>query len=263
MEMSRLHPHILDSFNAASIANTLRRCPLLAGLPPADLAALGSMASAKTLAKGEYLFHEGGQVQGFYLVQHGAIKVHRVNWVGKEQVIHVYRPVESFAEETLLSELGHATDACAIEPSQVLMVRRAGVIDYLRRKPEVALCLLRSMGRQVNLLIELLHDLTLKDVKTRLAHWLLLHCPNPQSEVPWSFELPTTKRLLAAELGAASETFSRAVAKLRAQKLVAIEGRTVTLLSPTRLARLAAPKPHGADSAGLFKCRADIERVAA
>jgi CRP/FNR family transcriptional regulator, dissimilatory nitrate respiration regulator len=227
------HPH------AETVARTLSRCPFLAQLPGPDLAAIAALTVIKTFQPGQYLFHEGGVVQGFYFVKRGAIKVHRVNWTGKEQVLHIYRPVESFAEETLLSELGHATDACAIEPSEVLMVRRAGFTELLRQKPELALCLLRSMNRHLCLLIELLDDLTLKDVKTRLAQWLLQRCPDPHSAEPCSFQLVTTKRILAAELGAASETFSRAMAKFRAQKLLSTDGRTVTLLCPTKLARLA------------------------
>jgi CRP-like cAMP-binding protein len=47
-----------------------------------------------------------------------------------------------------------------------------------------------------------------------------------------------TKRVLAAELGTVSETFSRTLAKFREQELVAVKGRTVTVLSPKRLAEL-------------------------
>jgi CRP/FNR family transcriptional regulator len=250
-----------DSPEHHALTKTLRRCPFLAGLPAPDLDAIACLSIAKTLAKGQYLYHEGGVVRGFYFVRRGAIKVHRVNWTGKEQLIHVYRPVESLAEETLLSDIGHATDACALEPSEVLMVQRSGFLEFLKHKPEVALCLLRSMNRHLCLLIELLDDLTLKNVKTRLAYWLLERCPDPQSEVPCSFELATTKRILAAELGAASETFSRAVAKFRAQRLLSMKGRTVTLLSPTKLARLAElnfrrPKV-------LFRPRPILQRAAA
>jgi CRP/FNR family transcriptional regulator len=259
--MKRLHSLLHAQPKDFAAAKTLGRCPFLAGLPAPDLDAIASLSIIKTLAKGQYLYHEGGVVQGFYFVRRGAIKVHRVNWTGKEQLIHVYRPVESFAEETLLSELGHATDACALEPSEVLMVQRSGFIEFLKRKPDVVLCLLRSMNRHLCLLIELLDDLTLKDVKTRLAYWLLERCPDPQSERPCSFELATTKRILAAELGAASETFSRAVAKFRAQRLLSMDGRTVTLLCPTKLARLAAlnfPRP-----AATFRPRLIQQRVAA
>ncbi len=46
------------------------------------------------------------------------------------------------------------------------------------------------------------------------------------------------KRVLAAELGTVSETFSRTPAKFRQQKLLAVKGKTVTVLSPAKLSAL-------------------------
>jgi CRP/FNR family transcriptional regulator len=48
-------------------------------------------------------------------------------------------------------------------------------------------------------------------------------------------ELKTTKRVLAAELGTVSETFSRTLGKFREQKLISVKGKIVTVLSPRRL----------------------------
>ena len=47
-----------------------------------------------------------------------------------------------------------------------------------------------------------------------------------------------TKRSLAAELGTVSETFSRTLAKFREQRLIKVEGKAVTVLSPVGLAEL-------------------------
>lgn len=220
------------------MVQTLRRSPLLRGLEAEMVERIAGFTVVKSLGKGDYLFHEGSPVHGFYMVRRGAIKVHRVNPLGKEQVIHVYRPMESFGEEALMSETGFPAEACATELSQVLLVHKAGFLDLIRREPELALCVLRSMNRHVQILISLLDDLTLKDVKTRLAHWLLQQCPDPGSRRPVSIQLPSTKRVLAAELGTVSETLSRTVAKFREQKLVQVEGNTVTLLCPLRLTRL-------------------------
>jgi len=44
--------------------------------------------------------------------------------------------------------------------------------------------------------------------------------------------------MLAAELGTVSETFSRTLAGFREQSLVKVEGKTLTVLSPRKLARL-------------------------
>jgi CRP/FNR family transcriptional regulator, dissimilatory nitrate respiration regulator len=225
-------------FKRSDIVAIFRDCPLFEGILDEDLEVIAASTVLKAFAKGDYLFHEGTPVHGFYIVYTGAVKVHRVSFGGKEQVIHVYRPNESFGEEALLSDLGYAADGCAVEPSLVLMVQKTEFLNLLRRQPELALCLLRSMSQHLSNLVELLDDLTLKDVKTRLANWLLQHCPNPDSAEPYRIQLPMTKRVLAAELGTVSETFSRTVAKFRKQRLISVEGNTFTLLCPIKLRQL-------------------------
>jgi CRP/FNR family transcriptional regulator len=166
------------------------------------------------------------------------VNVHRVNAAGKEQIIHIFRAGESFAEVALASERGYPADARALEPTQVLLVQKAGILALLRRQPELALRMLGSMSSHLRVLVAQLEDLTLKDVETRLANWLIKRCPNPQSEQPARIQLTMTKRVLAAELGTVSETFSRTLAKFREQKLLAVKGRTVDVLSPARLSAL-------------------------
>jgi CRP/FNR family transcriptional regulator, dissimilatory nitrate respiration regulator len=228
----------LAGLKQAAIINSLRNCRLFAGLGLPDLEQIAPIAIVKSLEKGDYLFREGDPSQGFYVVQRGALNVHRVNPVGKEQVIHVFRTGETFAEATLATEVGYPADARALEPSQVLLVQKAGFVALLQRRPELALRMLAAMSQHLRNLVGQLEDLTLKDVETRLAHWLVKRCPQPDSERSTAIELTMTKRVLAAELGTVSETFSRTLAKFRDQNLIAVKGRTVTVLSPARLTAL-------------------------
>ncbi len=225
----------LVEFQKIGVINTLRGCQLFTGLPPQDLENIASVTIVKALEKGEYLFHEGDVATGFYVIQRGAVNVHRVNAAGKEQVIHIFRAGESFAEVALASETGYPADACALEPSQVLLVRKDGILALLRRQPELALRMLGSMSGHLRELVGQLEDLALKDVETRLANWLVKRCPDPHGDRPVNIELAMTKRVLAAELGTVSETFSRTLAKFREQKLVAVKGKTVIVLSPLKL----------------------------
>ncbi len=225
----------LAEFKTAALVNTLRSCRLFSGLPLSDLEAIAEVAVVKSLEKDDYLFHEGDPAVGFYIVQRGAVNVHRVSATGKEQVIHIFRAGDSFAEVALASDQGYPADARALEPTQVLLLRKDGMLDLLKRRPELALRMLGSMSTHLRVLVAQLEDLTLKDVETRLANWLVKRCPNPHSETPVRIELKTTKRVLAAELGTVSETFSRTLAKFREQKLVAVKGKMVTVLSPARL----------------------------
>lgn len=228
----------LAELKRIGISNTLRSCQLFAGLPLLDLNQIADIAVVKSLEKGEYLFREREISRGYYIVQRGAINVHRVNAAGKEQVIHIFRAGESFAEATLATESGYPGDARAVEPSQVLLIQKTGFLALLKRQPELALRMLGSMSMHLRVLVGQLEDLTLKDVETRLANWLIRRCPNPDSEQPVNIELKMTKRVLAAELGTVSETFSRTLAKFRELNLVTVKGKTVTVLCPASLTAL-------------------------
>jgi CRP/FNR family transcriptional regulator len=228
----------IGEFKKIAVTNTLRNCRLFAGLPPADLGNIAQVTTVRPLEKGEYLFHEGQPSQGFYIVQRGAVNVHRLTAAGKEQIIRIFRAGESFAEAALATPTGYPAEARALEPSQVLLVQKAGILDLLQRQPELALRMLGSMSGHLHVLIEQLEDLTAKDVETRLAHWLVKRCPDARSERPARIELTGTKRVLAAELGTVSETFSRTLAKFRELKLIEVKGRAITVLSPAKLSAL-------------------------
>lgn len=215
--------------------SSLRCCQLFSGLPADEMAVIAAFTITQTLAKGDYLFHEGEPSRGCYLVQSGAVKVHRVNAAGKEQVIHVFRAGESFAEASLASTTGYPADACAVEPGTVLIIPKVPILNLIGRRPDLAVRMLGSMSSHLRVLVGMLDDLTLKDVETRLLNWLVKHGRTAHGGV---ITLPGTKRVLAAELGTSSETLSRTLASLRERKFISVAARTITVLSPPALAAL-------------------------
>ncbi len=234
--------HALDDLKSTMIARGLRACRLFAGVGPEDLQRLAEIASIRRLERDEYVFREGQPSKGFFVVSQGAISVHRVNASGKEQVLHVFRAGESFAEATLSMEAGYPADARAVEPSQVLMIPRQAFLDLLQRRPEFAVRLLVGMSLRLRTLVGQLEDMTLHQVEHRLANWLLKRCPDSTSSKPLTIQLTTTKRALAAELGTVSETFSRTLAKMRDLGLLRTSGKTITIESPARLKTLLEEK---------------------
>src|SRR4051812_33914516 len=89
------------------IGATLRSCQLFSGLPADEVAEIASFALLRQVPKDGYLFREGDPSEGFYVVQQGALNVHRVSPAGKEQVIYVFRAGESLAEASLASGNGY------------------------------------------------------------------------------------------------------------------------------------------------------------
>lgn len=228
----------LDEFRQIALANTLRGCQLFAGLPAEELDLIASFVQSKELDRGAYLFREGAVSEGFYVMQRGAVNVHRVSAHGKEQTISVFRAGQSFAEASLASAEGYPANARAIESSTILLVPKLEILALLRSRPELALRMLGAMSQHLRVLVGLLDDLTLKDVETRLANWLLKRCPRPLPKSAIEFQLDCAKRVLAAEIGTVSETLSRTLAGFRARKLIRVEGKMITVLDPRALEQI-------------------------
>jgi len=208
------------------LAGTLRCCQLFSGLATEDVTAIAAFAVLKNVNRDEYLFRQGTPSEGFYVVQRGAINVHRVNPSGKEQVIHVFRAGESLAEAALASPTGYPADARAVEPSTVLLIPKTPFLEFIARRPDLALRMLGSMSAHLRVLVSMLDDLTLKDVESRLLNWLVKQSRSAKKGV---VTLPGTKRVLAAELGTSSETLSRTLGKLRDAQLITVAARTITV----------------------------------
>lgn len=225
-----------EEIQLAARVTSLRMCTLFSGLPASDLERIAGFAQARHLEKGEVLFVEGSVSRGFYVMRAGAVSVHRIGLTGREQVIAVFRAGESFAEASLASTEGYPANARAMEASEVLLIPKAEMLALLGSRPDLALRMLGSMSQHLRVLVGALDDMTLKDVETRLANWVLRRCPGGGGAAPVVVELGMTKTMWAAELGVRIETLSRTLARFREEGLLETRGRAVTVLHPGRLA---------------------------
>src|SRR5690606_28508482 len=155
---------------------------------------IAAFSAVRRVEKDAYLFHEGDASEGFYVVQKGAINVHRVSAAGKEQTIYVFRAGESLAEASMAVERGYPANARAIESSSVIVVPKAPFLALLGRRPDLGLRMLGSMSQHLRVLVGLVEDLTLKDVETRVINWILKRCGRAGGAEA-TIELGMTKRM--------------------------------------------------------------------
>lgn len=224
------YPDALSAYRRTAIVAVLRQCRLFADLSSDDLEAVADGCATRTLAKGETLFREGEPADGFYVMSTGAVSIVRLAPDGREQIICVFRPPESFAEVTLATVDTYPANAVALEPSQVILVRKATFRDLIFRQPELSLRMLASMSVHLKYLVQLLQDLKGRQVETRLADFLLKQSPAAAAGCPAVIELKVTKKVLAGQLGVTSETLSRTLARFRDEKLIKVSGPRVQIL---------------------------------
>lgn len=235
----------------AALASTLQRALIFKGLPEDDLLRIAGYARPRSLDKGEILFHEGGKVEGFYIVVRGLIKAYRIGEGDREQLIHLVHPDESFAEPAIAGLPGYPADTKALEKTEVILIPADDFLEHLRGKSELALRMLTSLSRHLNELVNVIESYKLRDAETRLLHWLLQRCdPGVSKSV---IHLAISKGVLAAELGTRQETLSRILAKLRDSGDIIVKGREIQVPDTVRLralfeSQLKADRPSRASS---------------
>jgi len=212
------------------IGQTLRKTPLFANLPPPILERLASGCVLQSLAKGEILFHAGMRAEGFYVVHTGAINLHRVTPDGREQVIRVFYPGESFAEIVIVGDGSFPASAKATSESKVILIPSSFFRQQIQNDPDLALRILASMSMHLRFMVETIEDLKLKQAETRVAQWLLRQLKESglEQDAQPTLTLPLAKHLLASQLGITSETLSRVLAGFRDRGWLQIEGKAIS-----------------------------------
>lgn len=216
------------------VAQTLRKASMFSGIPAASLNRLIEGCELVSVPKGKYLFHEGAVADGFYVVHRGGINVHRVTEDGKEQVIRVFYPAESFGEVVLVGDRTYPASAKASEDSQVILIPTGFFRQQIKRDPDLALSILGSMSLHLKYLVETIEDLKLRQAEYRVSQWILkqIHAQGLRGAEQPTMTLPCTKTVLASQLGITSETLSRVFAQMRKQQLIRVTGKTISLLDP-------------------------------
>ncbi len=135
--------------------------------------------------------------------------------------------------------LPHAVDAMAESSVQVQSVPLAQFKSQLKNLPEPVHSLMLDLAKAQRQQIEVAVSRLAKDADARFAEWLLRHAEPSDEAGSLAVVLHDRKRLIAAQLGIAPETFSRVLKHLRDRKLISGGGRVLNLLDLTGLQSLA------------------------
>jgi CRP/FNR family transcriptional regulator, dissimilatory nitrate respiration regulator len=222
-------------FKRAAIQNTLRESTLFSDLKSAEMDLLTEICQLKAMEKGQFLFREGETAQGFYIVQTGSLQVHRVTPAGKEQTIKVFRQYESLAEIVLSEDATFPVSAVALEHTQVVLVSRSGFLQLMASHPRLSLSMILSMCHHLRFLVQKIEDEKHKCIEARLALWISSQPKEALSDGNHKVHLPMHKRHLAAHLGVADATLSRAFAKLSGAGVIRVEDQDLIILDFKKL----------------------------
>jgi CRP-like cAMP-binding protein len=126
--------------------------PLLDVLEPAERAALVSRLRIARFRRGRVVFNDGEPGDCLYLVQGGRFDVQVTTPAGTVVVVRVIQPGEFFGELALVGpDVRRTGRVTALEPSEVLTLRRAEFDELRHTNPGVDRVLVAALAEQVRL----------------------------------------------------------------------------------------------------------------
>lgn len=220
----------------------LRRSPLFADLPAADVNAVAEMSGMRWFDRGEYLYRQGEPAESFYVVFDGAVKVSRITAGGKTMVIDFRGPGNVVGGRAIVAEHIHADDASAVEDVLVASIPLRRTAELLASRPGAALALARHLAARLSARESQVAALSTKRVHQRLADALLELSRSLGAAVDDVIVINArlTQAELAEWIGTTRETTSTLLNGLRRAGFIDIESRRIHLHDLSALEAYAA-----------------------
>ncbi len=207
----------------------LQDLPLFSELTVDELRKLTSLSSIKNYKKEEYVFHEGDEFKGIFIVLKGLIKIFKISPQGKEYILHLLTKPHIFGDVPLFTGGDCPASVQVIEDATLLFIPKNEFLLLLENNPKLSIKIMTGFAKRLKSITVKAEDLSLKEVINRLADYILKGINNNGSynlPEPY-FKIPLSNPTLAAYLGTIPETISRAIKKLKDIKIIRVHGRTV------------------------------------
>jgi CRP-like cAMP-binding protein len=174
--------------------------------------------------KGEMVFMQGDPSDSIYFLKEGIIKISRINADGRKLTIDLIRSGEFFGELCLAGEQERRTIAEAMTNSYCCEFDRDFIENYMKRRPDIALALIKIIGDRRLAMENLLEDMAFMDIYTRVISLLLKYAEKN------IVNIPLTHQEIADLTGSTRVSVSRSIAKLRKQGLIETSGERIKIV---------------------------------
>lgn len=213
-----------------------RSVPWLEDATDETVRTLAAVACPRRYAAGAVIFLEGDPAAGLFLIGEGMVKISRFSKDGREYILHLLHVGDTFNDVAALD--GGPNPATAIAHSNVVVwrVERRDLQAIAARYPELSWALIESLARRARHLVGIVHDLSMRNVRGRLAHLLLEQAERSQED---EVARLLTQEEMAGRLGTVREVVGRALRGLAADGIIEFDRHRIIILDPDRLAQEA------------------------
>lgn len=213
-----------------------KRIPLFHNLTAAELQNLQAIFQEREYKKNQVIFIEEETGQYMYIVKYGEVKVLQTTPDGRENILAIHGPGDTFGELSLLDNETTPATVVAMEDCKIISISKQHFEAVLMKNAQVVESLLTILCRKLRDSWKTIQILKFNDAETRLKH-VLMSLARVDGQWEADEVLISTKithQDLAEIAGTSRETISRIISKLQTQKMLKIRAHKFVLVGHDR-----------------------------
>jgi len=199
----------------------------------AELESIRKLVFEKTADRAEMVLLEGESATNLYFVASGVVKVFKTSAEGKEQILSIVRPGESFNDVPIFDSGPNPASARTMGPILLYGIKKNDMEAILRDHPQIALNVIKVLARRVRHLVSLVEDLSFKHVIGRVAKILFEHVGDETGRGP-----RLTQQEMAAMAGTAREVVGRSLKALEEEGAIKLDRHRIIITDKEALQKI-------------------------
>jgi CRP/FNR family transcriptional regulator, cyclic AMP receptor protein len=208
---------------------------LFRDLSARDLTELELVTTLTTVPRGRVFYRPEDPGERLFLLRQGRVQLYRISPEGKKLVIATLGPGALFGEMALLGQQMHNAFAEAMEDCAIMVMSRADLERLMLNDPTIGRRILTLTQRRLTDAESRLEDMAFKGIPARLASLLLRLSADQDSDSITGL----THQDLAETIGTYRETATQVLNDLKADGLIEIGRKRITILDADRLRDIA------------------------
>ena len=223
-----------DITQLTAVNEFVQASPYFVGLSPSAIDAIGKLIFEKSVRKGELITREGDSGEALYFVVSGVVKCFKTSEEGKEQIIKIVLPGDSFNDVAVLDDGPNPVSSEAMSPVVLYGITKRDFERILQDNQKVVANVVRILAERIRHLLELVEDLSFRRVTGRIAKLLLDYAGDGTGSRP-----RLTQQEMAAAVGTAREVVGRSLKTLQEEGAIRMERNRLVIVDKEALVQMA------------------------
>lgn len=205
----------------------LEKVAIFASLSSDEIEKIVAYTTRRKYAKNTVIVTEGDTNQSLYVIVSGRAKVFVTDSEGREMILRLLGPGESFGELALLDDAPRSASVMTTEPTELLILSRPDFERCVLDHPRAAVGIIRALTARIRSLTDDVRALGLLDVYGRISKTLVQLAEDRDGKLVITQRL--THQDIASMVGSSREMVTRILKELTVGGYLTVGSGQITI----------------------------------